>query len=363
VSTAPHLLILSGTAQTAHNGSSRVERALATELSQLGVEVTLLTRDTEPLRDVPFAHELYRRPSTKVWKQWLLAGRVAQRIAEIHARHPIALLHAFGFFPVCEYAMRFSASSGVPYLLTQHSMDVAGAPKKALERAARITCLSEAQRRAVTALGVEASRFELIPNGVDAAPAEEPVPEGIALPSEAFVLFAGRLEPEKGIFLLLDALESLPAQQRPRLVIAGDGRDRERVAARARDLGASLLPWLPHGSLMSILRRADALALPSLSEGAPLLPLEAFQRSVPVIAHDLPAFELSRDQIEAISIGDARAWSNALARVREGAHRDAARIERARSFAQSLSWRGVAIRYLELYRRVGLASTVSSVGS
>jgi glycosyltransferase involved in cell wall biosynthesis len=358
-----HVLLLSGTAQSAHNGSSRVERALADALAA-HAEVTLLTRDRDRLPDAAsqFVHRTYRRPSSKPWKTWLLAGQVARRIEEIHRAKPIDRLHAFGLFPVCLYAARFAAKSGVPFILTPHSMDVAppralAAPTlRAMRAAAWISCLAEAQREKLLALGVDRARTGVIENGID--PATTPPESGSAeampgLPPR-FVLFAGRFEADKGVFLLLDALERIPAPERPALVLAGDGREAERVQARAAALGATALTWQPHPVLMAILARAEALVLPSFSEAAPLLPLEAFQRSIPVIAHALPALESLGERglrlAELVPIGDRDGWATALTRIQSGEHRDEARVRRARDHAAGLHWPRIAERYLELYR-------------
>lgn len=353
-----HLLFVSGTALSANNGSSRVERTLAT----LGAEhfaITLLTRDQAALGPGPFEHRLYRRPSSKPWWQWLRAGRVAETIAAIHRERPIRLVHGFGFFPVALYVARFARRSGVPYLLTHHDMrllpeapGLRQATLAALRRAQMVTCLNEAQRVALVRAGILEERLTVIPNGAGAA-TEEAAPID---PPPGFVLFAGRFEREKGVHLLLDALATIPKERRPALVLAGAGRDEAWVQARAAELGVTTLPWLPHGALTGLIKRARAVVLPSFSEGSPLLLLEAYAREVEVIAHDLPELEEALRDADGtplgrlIPVGDRAAWAEALEQTQRQV--DRAQIARAKARAEERSWPKIAAQYHAIYRRI-----------
>src|SRR6185369_4329063 len=86
---------------------------------------------------------------------------------------------------------------------------------RSLERASRIACVSRAVAdEAVRGFGVDRAKIEIVPNGVDEffSPGGE---EG------DYILFAGTLEPRKGVDALIEAWRSLPAP-RPRLVLCGD---------------------------------------------------------------------------------------------------------------------------------------------
>ncbi|MCC7386324.1 MAG: glycosyltransferase family 4 protein [Deltaproteobacteria bacterium] len=374
-----HLLFVSGTALSANNGSSRVERTLAT----LGAErfaITLLTRDETALGPGPFEHRLYRRPSSKSWWQWLRAGRVAETIAAIHREQPIHLVHGFGFFPVALYVARFARRSGVPYVLTHHDMrllpgapGLRGATLAALRCAQMVTCLNEAQRVALLRAGILEDRLTVIPNGAGAAREEaapiDPPPGFVAPidPPPGFVLFAGRFEREKGVHLLLDALAMVPKERRPALVLAGAGRDEAWVQARAADLGATTLPWLPHGALTGLIKRARAVVLPSFSEGSPLLLLEAYAREVEVIAHDLPELEEALRDADGtplgrlIPVGDRAAWAEALEQTRGQV--DRAQIARAKARAEERSWAKIAAQYHAIYQRILQGSAVARLAT
>ena len=132
----PHVVLLSGTALSAKNGSSKVERRLAEALSAR-FHVTLLTRDTAPLADAPFTHAVYTRPSSKPWRLALLGARAGATIlARVQATRPIALVHAFETFPAAHYAARVAA----PLVITHHNMAVVPTSRWAAQRPPTVPC-------------------------------------------------------------------------------------------------------------------------------------------------------------------------------------------------------------------------------
>lgn len=360
VSGRPHLLFISGTSLSGKNGSSHVERSLAAALAPR-FDLTLLSRDAAPLPDQPFDHQLYQRPSSRELGVLLRAGRVGRRIAEIDAQRPIHLVHAFGFFPLALYAARCRC----PLVLTHHNMELwprawiaRRRTRAALGQAAAIVCLNALQKQRIAAeAGVPAERLVVIENGVDEPVEEDP---GLGLPPR-YWLFAGRFEAAKGLPLLLDALEALPAAERPTLVLAGEERGGAELTDRARALGAVVTGWLSREALSFVLRRASGLLFPSFSEASPLLLLEAQAAGVPVVAHALPELDGALADAEGalaelIAPGDQTAWTRALADPRDLRQTYAARVARAARRAQGLRWPAVAERYAAVYQKaLGLA--------
>jgi glycosyltransferase involved in cell wall biosynthesis len=127
----------------------------------------------------------------------------------------------------------------------------------------------------------------VLPNGVSALAAPEPVPPA------GPVLFVGRLEKVKGVRVLLRAFRLL-LEDRPdaRLTVVGDGRDRpylERAAAdlvaRRRVVFRGRLPQEGEESVAACLRAASVVVLPSLwPENFPTVALEALQVGRPLVA-------------------------------------------------------------------------------
>lgn len=149
--------------------------------------------------------------------------------------------------------------------------------------------LTEFQREMVIRAGLPAGRVHVKPNFHPAPPPVVPWPA-----REPRVLFAGRLGPEKGVRVLLDAWALWP--DAPLLEIAGDGPERGSLEARAREMGLhDRVRFLGQLSPAEVERRiggARLLAVPSLCfEGFPLVVRDAFAAGVPVVASRLGALE------------------------------------------------------------------------
>jgi glycosyltransferase involved in cell wall biosynthesis len=97
--------------------------------------------------------------------------------------------------------------------------------------------------------------------------------------------FAGRLGPQKALGVALEAVASVPATS---LVIAGDGPDRGRLEARARELGVDgrtrFLGGVSRDAVLRLFRAADATVLSSSWENLPHTVLEALAVGSPVVA-------------------------------------------------------------------------------
>ena len=131
------------------------------------------------------------------------------------------------------------------------------------------------------------STAPIIHNGV-AAVEQRPYP---GLPAgRVNILFAGRLEPQKGIATLCEVISRLDATDRFRFVIAGDGSLRQLVEQTlhgARPLNDAVLV-APIFSLASYMASFDYLFMPSEFEGLSMLSMEASINRLPVIANRAP---------------------------------------------------------------------------
>jgi glycosyltransferase involved in cell wall biosynthesis len=141
---------------------------------------------------------------------------------------------------------------------------------------------------------VAAERVHLIPNSVDVERFTPPA----HLPGRRTLIFVGRLEPQKNLLMLIDALSRYAslhnglAQTRPapHLVIVGDGSQREAVASAAalRGVSIEMRGVLDHEALPAVLRTADVFVLPSLAEGHPKALLEAMSCGLPCVGLNVP---------------------------------------------------------------------------
>ncbi len=158
-----------------------------------------------------------------------------------------------------------------------------------------VVCVSEPQRAEFCAQGVDPERVHVIPNAIDADAVSAAAQRGRAVlrrewniaEEQRVVRALGRLSPEKGHSVLLDAFAACGAERtNARLVLVGDGAQRAQLAERARatDLAGRvrLEGWRadPHACLGA----ADVFVLPSLREGLPLALLEAMAVGLPIVA-------------------------------------------------------------------------------
>ena len=128
----------------------------------------------------------------------------------------------------------------------------------------------------------------VLPNvtgGLEIAVEEDDTP----LPEPGYLLYIGRLRIRKGVEVLLEALDAV-RREHPgvRLLLAGDGEQREALEAQAErlELGdtATFLGRAPAPRVRRLLAGARALVVPSTYEGMPLVILEAMQEGVPIVA-------------------------------------------------------------------------------
>ena len=141
-----------------------------------------------------------------------------------------------------------------------------------------------------------ADLVEVVPNPVvsdeledrAAAPVDHPWLSDSRVP---VVLSAGRLVPQKDHSTLLMAFAEVVRSRPARLIILGEGPDRERLTALARELGIADLadfPGFVHNPY-SYMSRASVFALSSVTEGLPTVLIEAMACGTPVVSTDCPS--------------------------------------------------------------------------
>jgi glycosyltransferase involved in cell wall biosynthesis len=161
----------------------------------------------------------------------------------------------------------------------------------------------------------------VIGNGADDTrfiPLDAPDP-----PEHPYVVFVGALASWQGIAVVLDAVQGAAWPPGVGLVIAGDGREGERVReVAARDPRVRWLGSIPYRDVPAVIAGSIAALVPMTDEArsrtglSPLKLFEAMACGVPVIASDLPGLgDLVRAHDCGILVppGDADAVARAVA--------------------------------------------------
>jgi glycosyltransferase involved in cell wall biosynthesis len=142
---------------------------------------------------------------------------------------------------------------------------------------------SEFVKKKLAEEGIPQSRIVIKPNAVP-----DPGYQRNTIGSAA--LFAGRLEPEKGVQTLIDAWQLM--DDPPPLTILGDGSLRT-VVERAADANGKIefRGWVSRDEVDRALARARFLVLPSeWYEGQPVVAIQSFSTGTPIIASDVGNF-------------------------------------------------------------------------
>jgi glycosyltransferase involved in cell wall biosynthesis len=347
-------------------GAQTVLDCLARRLTAAGHRaVVVAPRSREAWDDARFGYPVvrHRRPFSKRFGTRLLLPR----LLALHRRERFDLVHCHAAYPQAHVAATLRGLTGLPFVVRPHGCDIL--PGEVIRRSPRlerrmqravaaadlVIAQGEFLRGVIEEAGVPAGRVRVVNNGVDVAAfgAADPYPH-----PRPYILGMGSFVPHKGFDLLLRAYALLPAD-RPDLLIAGDGPEREPLADLARDLGIAhqvhLLGMVTGDRKVSLYRSATCFVCPSRREPFANVLLESLASGVPAVATDVGGNrEIVRheengllcdpDSPAAIAAAVGRLLDDAAlaAGLRAGAARLIARFD----------WDAVADRYIDLYREV-----------
>jgi len=191
-----------------------------------------------------------------------------------------------------------------------------------LDKASAIAAVSKlVADETMRGFGVASSKIHLVPNGVDdfffmEDDARALLPAGV---SGNYILYAGTIEPRKGVDVLLSAWETIA--DAPTLVLCGDPGWREaKVRRRMERHGTRIVRtgFVDRRVLRALMRQATLFVYPSRYEGFGLPPLEAMACGTPVVATragalpevlDDAAILVERDNPEELALAMSRVLS------------------------------------------------------
>lgn len=300
----------------------------------------------------------------------LHAGRVRRLVASLepdilHAHH----LTSYGFLAgLCDTH---------PTLTSVWGTDILEAPdwtplhrritRFALERADHVTATGLALATATLKYMPFAKSVSVVPYGIDLdqfQPQERPARREVVVGTVA------RLSQEKGLDTLLRAFARLAGDGREiRLVIAGDGPERRKLARLAGDLDiesrTEFRGEVKHEEVPSVLAELDIFAIPSLAEGFGVAALEAAAMKLPVVGsnvHGIPDVVDDGRTGLLVPPGDEKTLAEAISRLADDAELRREMGESARAFVEErYDWRENAAQMERIY--ADLVGTFTEDGS
>ncbi len=375
-----------------YGGPSQMILGLSKALAAEGIEVTLITTNSngdtdQPPLDVPIAQPIKQDGYEIIYfpcfpfRRYKFSLGLLQWLAQNANKYALAHIHAL-FSPVSTAAATIARNKQLPYILRPlGTLDPADLQKKKqlkqiygmllekpnLAGAAGVHFTSREEAKVSERYGTQTKDL-VIPLGVDLPshlPAKEISRQQLGIkPDCPIILFMSRIDPKKGLDLLLPALEKLQATELDfHFVLAGanpqdaDYENEIKHTIQASTLAKqTTITGFVQGELkLALLQDADLFVLPSYYENFGIAVAEAMAMSLPVVISD--RVHIWQD-IQSANAGWVtpcevdkltEALQTAIATKEERKQRG----ENARQLTQAkYSWRAIAREMIEAYRNI-----------
>jgi glycosyltransferase involved in cell wall biosynthesis len=171
------------------------------------------------------------------------------------------------------------------------------------------------------------------------------------------ILYVGRLEPVKGVRYLISAMkrvhDTIPDA---RLIIIGEGTERAMLEALSTRLGLRTCVQfggeVPHEKVLSFMRQADVFVLPSMSEGFPMVIVEALSCGLPVVASrvgGVPEIITNETNGYLVEAKDEGALAESILVLLQDEHLRKKISDANKHLVKKYSWENVIIRLEKIY--------------
>lgn len=155
-------------------------------------------------------------------------------------------------------------------------------------------------------------RVKVVPNGIDTKKFnfdKYESREKLGLDHDKkIVLFVGRLEPVKGLKYLIEAINILKDTKNLELIIIGNGNEKNNLEVLVKDLklngeNVTFTGKISNEKIPEYMAAADVFVLPSLSEGFPVVILEAMATGLPIVTTKVKGLpEIVEDNINGLLV-------------------------------------------------------------
>lgn len=308
-------------------------------------------------REFSFDHAVLPGAGTQLRGRWIVFSRGTQH--ELDRFDPDVVLLGGWNQPAFWGGLRWARRRNRPVLLwvesTLHdersgSVVLERLKRRAVAAASGFVVPGRAAREYVESLGVPSERIVIAPNAVDLTifgqePARPPK-------DECTFLYVGRLSPEKGLDVLLEAFDAVPGT----LLIAGRGPLEEELHEQAGDR-VRFLGQVARDELPALYAAADCFVLPSRSEPWGMVLNEAAAAGLPLVATLATggAYDLIDEGVNGyrVPVDDPAALAAALQRVAGSGEWRRRAAERSRELTKGYTGEAWAERV------VGLAAAIT----
>ncbi|MFZ2071176.1 MAG: glycosyltransferase family 4 protein [Halobacteriota archaeon] len=268
------------------------------------------------------------------------------------------------------HSTEFGRSQGIT---EDYQMRIHRVEERLVKSSNHVIVCSESMKRELQGLFGAKAEISVIPNGIDTLKFEffldrEAIKERFCGQSNTkLILFVGRLVYQKGVNVLIGALpiilSSYPEGKRNvKLVIVGEGPMRKQLERDAAYLGISkqvvFTGYQDDYTVISLLKAADVVVVPSLYEPFGIVALEAMAAKTPVVASDVGGLSGLINAEESVKVPPdnseilAEGIVNVLSDTEECKKRVAVMVEKGFKKALSLNWDKVSEVTIGVYATV-----------
>lgn len=355
-------------------GIEIVVEELSTRMVKLGHQVTCFNRKGHHVSGSEFdGNHLSEYKGVKLKPVWTLDKK---GLAAMTSSLSAAIKAAFGKYDVVHFHAEGPCAMlwipkffGKRCIATIHGIDwqrakwsgfaskyIKFGEKVAVKYADEIIVLSEGVQNYF--MDTYGRKTVFIPNGVNKPIIREPqlIKEKYGLDKESYILFLGRLVPEKGISYLIEAFKQIETKKK--LVIAGGSSDTKEFFSELKKLAKDdkriIFTGFVQGQLLEELySNAYVYALPSDLEGMPLSLLEAMSYGNCCVVSDIAeCAEVVEDKAVVFSKSNVEQLKEKLQNLCDHPEKVQSYKNSASDFiCRKYNWDDVADRTIVLYQK------------
>ena len=296
-------------------------RQLASALGELGMKIDIFTREHSDVTNrvetigsnVRVIHINVGEPDAHLDDLYDLLPDFLEQLNKFREEEGLEYDVVHSHYWLSSWVGReLSQELAIPHVVTFHTLSLikmqsrAGEEEqsersvietKVIATADRIIAFSPHERDAMARLyAADANKITLVPCGVDLEVFrplnQKAVRSSLGLNGEKILLYVGRVEPIKGLDLLVETAAQMDSEDGVRMIVVGADvngdreMDRVRQLAREKDLEDKIdfVGQVDHDDLPLYYNAADVCVVPSYYESFGLVALESMACGTPVVA-------------------------------------------------------------------------------